>query len=358
MSPGRTRAGAGASRGAAARDADGRSRGTSGGAERGRSRREAPPPRAAEAPPLGSAIAFLRRLRSGLDPGTELTDALLNAGLALPREAREGLTRALRRLGGDYREDEWGFDEEFAEAVYPFLEWMYDHWWRVTATGVSNVPSHGRALLAANHAGILPWDATMVSVALMRGHALPRYPRFLVLNWAFGLPYVSVVMRKVGGVVASPHNAERLLRQDELVAVFPEGVKGTGKHWRDRYRLQRFGRGGFIEIALKTGAPIVPVAVVGSEEIYPKVADAPLLARAAGAPFFPITPTFPLLGALGAIPLPSRWRIEFCEPIETEPYGPEAAADRALLLELSEQVRDTIQEKLYENLVKRGSAFV
>ncbi len=150
----------------------------------------------------------------------------------------------------------------------------------------------------------------------------------------------------------------RLLEEDELVAVFPEGVKGTSKDFKDRYRLQRFGRGGFVELALRTGAPIVPVAVVGSEEIYPKIGEAPLLARMFGTPFFPITPTFPALGPLGVIPLPSRWRIEFCEPIETAGYGPDAAQDRTLVFELSEQVRDTIQAAVYENLVKRGSAFV
>jgi 1-acyl-sn-glycerol-3-phosphate acyltransferase len=159
-------------------------------------------------------------------------------------------------------------------------------------------------------------------------------------------------------VVASPFNAMRLLEQDHLVAVFPEGVKGTGKPYSERYRLQRFGRGGFVEIALRTGAPIVPVAVVGSEEIYPKIADLPAVARLIGSPYFPVTPTFPLLGPLGIVPLPSKWRIEFLEPIETASYGPEGADDRAHVLELSERVRDQIQQALYANLVARGPAFI
>jgi len=266
--------------------------------------------------------------------------------------------RAAQRLGGDYEEDEWGFDEGFAEAAFPLFELIYDRWWRVACEGVENVPAHGGALLVANHAGILPWDATMMSVALLRHHPLPRYPRFLVLDWAFELPYVSVFMRKVGGVSASPHNAERLLRDDQLVAVFPEGVKGAGKDWKDRYRVQRFGRGGFVELALRTGAPIVPVAIVGSEEIYPKIGESRILSRLTGAPYFPLTPTFPLLGPLGAVPLPSKWRIEFCDPIETEGYGAERAGDRTLVLGLTEQVRETVQAKVHENLVKRGSAFV
>jgi 1-acyl-sn-glycerol-3-phosphate acyltransferase len=150
----------------------------------------------------------------------------------------------------------------------------------------------------------------------------------------------------------------RLLEQDHLVAVFPEGIKGTGKPYSQRYRLQRFGRGGFVEIALRTGAPIVPVAVVGSEEIYPKLGELPAVARLLGAPYFPVTPTFPWLGPLGIVPLPSKWRIEFLDLIETASYGPEAADDRALVLELTEQVRSRIQHGLYANLVRRGPAFI
>jgi 1-acyl-sn-glycerol-3-phosphate acyltransferase len=305
-----------------------------------------------------SAIAFMRRLREGLESGLELPDALARGAAALPRDARETVERAVRRLEGEQEDDEWGFDEGFSDLVEPFFSFLYDHWWRVRAEGVHRVPPHGRVLLVANHAGILPWDATMISVALLRQHPLPRHPRFLVLNWAFDLPWVSVFMRKVGGVVASPHNALRLLEQDHLVAVFPEGVKGTGKPFSERYRLRRFGRGGFVEVALRSGAPIVPVAVVGSEEIYPKIGDVPPLARLIGAPFFPVTPTFPWLGPLGAVPLPSKWRIEFCDPIETAHYGAEAAADRALVLELTDRVRDTVQQAVYANVVRRGPAFV
>jgi 1-acyl-sn-glycerol-3-phosphate acyltransferase len=307
---------------------------------------------------VGAALGFMRLLRGGVEAGLDVPEALARAAAALPRDGRDSVRRAARRLEGDYHEDEWGFDEEFTDMVLPFFEFMYDRWWRVQITGVQHVPSHGRALLTANHAGILPWDATMMSVGLVREHPLPRHPRFLVLNWAFDIPWISLLLRKVGGVVASPYNALRLLEQDELVAVFPEGVKGAGKSFSDRYRLQRFGRGGFVEIALRTRSPIVPVAVVGSEEIYPKLGELPILARLLGAPYFPVTPTFPWLGPVGTVPLPSKWRIEFCEPIPTEDFGPEAADDRALVFELSEQVRETIQAKVYDNLVKRGPAFV
>jgi 1-acyl-sn-glycerol-3-phosphate acyltransferase len=302
---------------------------------------------------------FLRRMRSGLNDGLDPMSAAERAAVALPKTLRDSVQRMGRRMAGRYHEDEWGFDEEFAEAVYPFFEFLYDFWWRVQATGVENVPSHGRALVVSNHSGSLfPFDASMLVGAIMKEHPLPRWPRPMVLDWAFELPFLSFFMRKVGGVPASPFNAIRLLEQDEMVMVFPEGVKGTGKPFSERYRLQRFGRGGFVEVALRTGSPIVPVAVVGAEEIYPKIADSQLLAKLLGAPFVPITPTLPWLGPLGLIPLPSRWRIEFCAPIDISEYPPEAADDRALLFEISERVRDTIQEQLYEALVRRGSAFL
>jgi 1-acyl-sn-glycerol-3-phosphate acyltransferase len=316
----------------------------------------------AEAPGDGAGrrtqVDFLRSLGRAFEAGLDLPDAIERAAFALPRSGREAASRAARRLRGQGHEDEWGFDEDLVEIVYPFFEFMYERWWRVTATGVSHVPAHGSAMLVANHAGVLPWDATMVSVAIMKHHPLPRYSRFMVLDWAFRLPYASSFMRRVGGVVASPFNAMRLLEHGHLVTVFPEGSKGAGKPFSERYRLQRFGRGGFVEVALRTSAPIVPVAVVGSEEIYPKIAESRLLARLIGAPYFPITPLFPAFGPLGVIPLPSRWRIEFCPPIDVSGYGPQDAENRSLVFELSERVRETIQEKLYENLVRRGSAFL
>jgi 1-acyl-sn-glycerol-3-phosphate acyltransferase len=310
--------------------------------------------------PGPEAVAdFLRRVRLGVEDGLDPLSAAERAAGGLPDRLQGAIEVVGRRLRGDYHEDEWGFDEEFAEAVYPLFSLLYEVWWRVEAVGVRNVPSHGRAMLVSNHAGSLfPFDASMIAGAILKQHPLPRWARFLVLDWAFGLPFVSAFMRRVGGVPASPHNATRLLEQDELVMAFPEGAKGTGKPFSERYRLQRFGRGGFIEVALRTGSPIVPVAVVGSEEIYPKLAESHALARLTGAPFVPITPTFPWLGLLGLVPLPSRWRIEFCEPIDVSGYPPEAADDRRVVFDLSEQVRERIQQGLFENLAKRGSAFI
>jgi len=316
------------------------------------------PPARGQTPSYGSLLRFASELRAAVGRGLDLPAALEGAAGALPGPAARTADRIAARLRGDYVQDEWGYDEEFVELVYPFFRFMYERWWRVTATGVDQVPARGSALLVANHAGVLPWDATMMNVAIFEEHPQPRQPRFMVLDWAFRLPWVSVFMRRVGGVVASPYNAVRLLEQGNLVMVFPEGAKGAGKPFSERYRLQRFGRGGFVELALRTGSPIVPVAIVGSEEIYPKLGESRLLAKLTGAPYFPITPTFPALGAFGAVPLPSRWRIEFCPPIDLSEHGPDAAEDRSLVFELSEQIRETIQEKLFENLLSRGSAFL
>jgi 1-acyl-sn-glycerol-3-phosphate acyltransferase len=284
------------------------------------------------------------------EPGLELEWA---------QTVQDTMDRVLRRVAGEYHEDEYGFDEEFAEAVFPLWEFLYRRWWRVEVDGISNVPGHGRALLAANHSGaIFPFDAVMMGTAIQKEHPLPRWTRALVLNWAFDLPFVSYFMRRIGGVSANPANLTRLLGQDEPVMVFPEGAKGFGKPFSERYRVQRFGRGGFVEVALETGSPIIPVAVVGAEEIYPKVGESEILAKLSGAPYVPITPLFPLLGPLGLLPLPSRWRIEFLEPIDLSGYGPGASEDRSLVFDLSEQIREMVQEALYQGLVKRGSAFL
>jgi 1-acyl-sn-glycerol-3-phosphate acyltransferase len=253
-------------------------------------------------------------------------------------------------------EDAWGYDDRFARASQPLLDLLFDRWWRVTATGTEHIPGSGRALIAANHAGVVPWDGAMVSTAVRRHGG--RDTRALVLDWAFQLPFAGTTIRRGGGVPASPANARRLLEEDHLVLVFPEGAKGISKPFSGRYRLERFGRGGFVAIALRAGAPIIPCAIVGSEEIHPKLAEVPGLAKLLRMPYLPITPTFPLLGPLGVVPLPSRWRIEFCPPVDLSAYGPDAATDRRVVLELSDAIREQIQATVYENLIKREGAFL
>jgi nucleoside-diphosphate-sugar epimerase/1-acyl-sn-glycerol-3-phosphate acyltransferase len=263
-----------------------------------------------------------------------------------------------RRLTGDYQVDEFGYDPDLVDHVLaPALRPLYQRWWRVRTLGLEHVPSSGPALVVGNHAGTLPFDAMMVALAIHDEHPAHRILRMLAADLAFTLPLVAPLARKSGNTLACEEDAERLLGAGELVGVWPEGFKGLGKPFRDRYRLQRFGRGGFVELALRTGTPIVPVAVVGSEEIYPMVGNLRRLGRLLGLPYLPVTPTFPLLGPLGAVPLPSQWLIEFCPPIETASYGPDAALDPMAVFDLNDQVRDTIQRTINKNLAARGSAF-
>jgi nucleoside-diphosphate-sugar epimerase/1-acyl-sn-glycerol-3-phosphate acyltransferase len=263
-----------------------------------------------------------------------------------------------RRLSGDYPVDEFGYDPELVDNLLaPILRPLYQRWWRVRTVGMEHVPSSGPALVVGNHAGALPFDAMMVALAVHDEHPAHRILRMLAADLAFTLPLIAPLARKSGNTLACEDDAQRLLEAGELVGVWPEGYKGLGKPFRERYRLQRFGRGGFVELALRTGTPIVPVAVVGSEEIYPMVGNLKRLGRLLGLPYLPVTPTFPLLGPLGAVPLPSRWLIEFCPPIETASYGPEAALDPMVIFDLTDQVRDTIQRTLNKNLAARGSIF-
>jgi len=267
------------------------------------------------------------------------------------------LQRALYFVWHSEQTDEFGFDPLFAERVRPLFEFLYAVWWRVEAAGVENVPSAGPGLIVANHSGVLPYDGLMLKLAVRHEHPARRECRMLALDMFALLPFLAPMLAKHGEIRANPENAERVLKSGELVAVFPEGVKGVGKRFKQRYKLARFGRGGFIRIALRTGAPIVPCAVVGAEEIHPVIAKADWVGRPLGFPYFPITPTFPLLGPLGLVPLPTKWSIDFAEPLEVAGYGPEAAEDPILVNRLAEQVRTTIQQLIDGRLARRRSVW-
>ncbi|WP_447644673.1 lysophospholipid acyltransferase family protein [Nocardioides zeae] len=230
-----------------------------------------------------------------------------------------------------------------------------EKWFRVEVRGVENLPTTGGALVVSNHSGTVPVDGLMTMVAV-HDHA-GRFLRPLGADLVFRLPIVSTVARRGGTTLACNADAERLLRSGELVGVWPEGFKGIGKPFAERYKLQRFGRGGFVAAAVRTGVPIVPLSVVGAEEIYPLVGNVPSLARLLGVPYIPITPTFPLLGPLGLVPLPSKWLMEFGEPIRTDEYDAGAADDPMLVFDVTDQVRETIQSTLYRLLIDRGGAF-
>lgn len=235
---------------------------------------------------------------------------------------------------------------------------LFEKWFRVEVRGIENVPAEGGALVVSNHAGVIPIDGLMASVAMRDHHPQHRALRMLAADLAFETPLVGSIARRAGHTLACQPDAERLLRGGEVVAVFPEGFKGIGKPFSERYKLQRFGRGGFVSAALRTQTPIIPCSIVGSEEIYPKIGDLTTLARVLGMPYFPVTPLFPHFGPLGLVPLPSKWYIEFGEPIETTSYEPSAADDPMELFEVTDRVRETIQQTLYRLLTRRRNVFL
>lgn len=253
--------------------------------------------------------------------------------------------------------DEFGQDASFETFLDPLFEFLYTKYWRVEATGLENIPDKGRALLVANHSGVLPYDGMMIKLAVGKNHPGHRIVRPLVEDFIYHFPFIGAFTSRVGAVRACQENAERLLTKEELVAVFPEGIKGNLKFYRQRYQLQRFGRGGFIRLCMATRSPIIPVAVVGAEEIHPIIAKADWLGKAVGLPTVPITPTFPGLGPLGLLPLPSKWHIHFGKPINIGTYGPEAMEDMILVNRLTQKIREVIQEMIKDNLKKRRSPF-
>jgi 1-acyl-sn-glycerol-3-phosphate acyltransferase len=342
--------------------------------ERGRGRRRAAAPASVDSePPSGDAD-----LRERIQALEEELSRLRGASGAPEPAGREGLLVALARLVQEGRKgvtwenvaeawaafyfawhsdevDDFGFDPKFTETLMPALEFLYTVWWRVEAAGVENVPDAGPGLIVANHSGVLPWDGLMVNLAVRHEHPARRQCRMLALDMFALLPFLASGLAKSGAVRANQENGERLLRSGELVGVFPEGVKGVGKPFKHRYKLARFGRGGFVRLALRTGAPIIPVAVVGAEEVHPNLASANWVGKPFGLPYLPITPTFPALGLLGVVPLPTKWSIDFGDPIPVDAYGPKGAEDPILVNRLSEQVRSTVQGMIDSRLARRRS---
>jgi len=276
----------------------------------------------------------------------------------LDRRIATALAFLRRRLTGDYEIDDFGFDREFTDQVWlPLLRPLYKRWFRVEVRGIENIPDEGPALVVANHSGTLPIDGLMTQVAIHDEHPKHRHVRMLGADLVFESPLIGELSRKSGTTLASNPDIERLFAAGELAAVYPEGFKGVGKPFSERYKLQRFGRGGFVSAALRAEVPIIPCAIVGAEEIFPMIGNVKGLARTLGFPYFPVTPFFPLLGLAGLIPLPSKWIIEFGAPVNTDTYGTAAADDPMLVFDLTDQIRENIQQSLYSLLLQRRSIF-
>jgi 1-acyl-sn-glycerol-3-phosphate acyltransferase len=278
----------------------------------------------------------------------------------LPAAASDDLRALLPAIEPDRQVTDWGRSERVEglldRTVYDFL---YRYWFRVEVEGIEHVPAVGGALLVSNHGGAVPPDAAMIAKAVKEEHSRPRPLHLTVEHFFKGYPGLAMLVAKLGGVPAHPANVQRLLHDEEqLVLVFPEGRKGTEKLYKDRYRLRRFGRGGFVEAAMRARAPIVPIAVVGAEESMPVFAQIRPLQRLTGLIYFPITPTFPHLGLLGGLTyLPAKFRIRFLEPIPTDAWGDAPWDDAALVQEVAEEVRGRIQDELHDMLAKRRSVW-
>jgi 1-acyl-sn-glycerol-3-phosphate acyltransferase len=279
----------------------------------------------------------------------------------IPISSKPGLDGYLelisRRLAGDYEIDEFGCDPLYGQMWWPLFEQLYRNYWRVESTGVDNVPRSGRAMIVANHSGgSYAWDAVMISTALHLEHRQPRYVHYVSTEFFYDTPFLSFDNRKKGAALACRDDFVRLLERDLVVGVFPEGAKGFLKPSDKRYRVQRFGRGGFVQLAMMTRTQIIPVSVVGGEELHFSLGNSRLLANLVNR----LIPqeradSFPIL--LNMLPLPVKWRIEFGEPINMSSYGAEEAMDTLLVQQVTEQVRSQIQEGLDRNLAMRKTMF-
>jgi 1-acyl-sn-glycerol-3-phosphate acyltransferase len=312
---------------------------------------------------LREALDDLRgEIRQRFGRGEERTSFSEQADRTLRDSGLEELLATLRRwigtLGmversGDV--DEFGMDEVALNRTRPLFDFLFDRYWRVDIEGFEHLPARGPCLIVANRSGLLPYDGLILSHAIERLHASGERPRFSVADWLMTAPFVQPTLARLGGVRACRENAERLLRAGRYLVVFPEGVKGATKVFRERYRLQRFGRGGAIRLALESGAPLVPVGIVGAEETHPVLFRWRGLARALGTPYLPVTPTFPLCGPLGALPLPSKWVIRFGRPIAFGEVEPDATQDELLISRLNEELRAEVQSLVRTGLEARES---
>jgi 1-acyl-sn-glycerol-3-phosphate acyltransferase len=319
------------------------------------SMRRAAEPEDAGIEELRVALEDLRReIRSRL-PDAGAADEIEVDWLALFDEIRSRFSK-LGMVDRTNEVDEFGMDAQILAQGRLLLDLLADRYWRIEVVGAEHLPRSGPCLFVGNRAGILPYDGLMVAHTVQRLTANLGRPRFMVADWLITLPFMQPYLARLGGVRACRENADRLLRTGRSVVAFPEGVKGAAKTFRERYRLKRFGRGGVVRAAIENRVPLVPVGIVGSEEAHPVLFKSYLPARLLGLPFIPVTPTFPMLGPLGLLPLPTKWVLSFGEPIDlAEPSGP--PDDELLVSRLTEELRVRIQQLVDEGLERRSSVW-
>lgn len=320
-------------------------------AEGGEAREALREPFSTEPPRAEEPASFGTRAAGVLSLAREIAGhALASETLGQARGAASGLWGALRAgLGtsGSTALDEYGKDSALVGELQPVLDFLYERYWRVSIQGASHLP-RGASILVANHSGALPYDGLVMYLAISRERPDLREPRWLVEDQIFHAPVLGTLFNRLGAVRACPDNALRLLDEQRPVVVFPEGYQGLSKPFAQRYQLKRFGRGGFVKLALRTGAPIVPVAIVGAEESTPLLGRIP--ASFLGVPYVPVTP-------LGPVPLPAKWSIRFGEPISVDGLAPEAAEDMGEVQRLTERTRESIQGMLQALLKERRGVF-
>jgi 1-acyl-sn-glycerol-3-phosphate acyltransferase len=301
----------------------------------------------------------LARQEAAGDHARELAE-MVGRLLPLARGALGNLATALRSLFAGAAPgalDAYGMDRELLARAAPVLDFLYSSWWRVEARQLENVPSAGPVVVVANHGGALFWDALVLRLALLREHPARRDLRPLLDDRALGTPIFGRASARLGAVAATPEHALELLGGGTAIAVFPEGSRNAGRPWAERYQVDRFGRGGFARIALRTGAAIVPCAIVGSEETSAPFARPGWLAERIGIPFLTTAPSLPL-APLGIVPLPSRWSLRFGPPIDAAALGRAAAEDAAQVLALTERTRSALQQMLDEDVAARRSVYL
>jgi 1-acyl-sn-glycerol-3-phosphate acyltransferase len=284
-----------------------------------------------------------------LDPVWDIVKDKLDA--ALEPEVKERLNRLGNQLN-EYGVDPFGFEPEYVKYALPVVLLFYRHYFRVQTFGMKNIPK-GRVLLISNHSGQVPLDAMMIVMSVFMEAEPPRIVRSMIETWVPTLPVISWFFQRAGQIVGTRDNCRRLLDREEAILAFPEGVRGINKTFDKRYQLEEFGLG-FMRLALMTGAPVVPVGVVGAEEQAPSLFNFKSLGKLFGAPALPITPTFPLLGPLGLVPLPSKYRIYFGKPMHFE--GDPNDED-AVLHEKVKRVKQTMQRMLRDGLKARKHVF-